>query len=181
MNAGDFGVTTGLVKRILDRWTGTNPASGQAEYEGARNGFITPLPATALNILRSQVYSFAKEIIAEIANNFRVTMVFDQRAGPLPVTSAAFTTYGGTLLILFSGSAWSSAAALLQRMDLKIDGVLRGSTSLFFNQATVHQSFPTRALVVTGVAAGSHTLSLETTGTTDANDAYGATVVELPF
>jgi hypothetical protein len=179
MNAGDFGVTTGLAKRVYDRWTGASPASGQADHEGTRNGFVAPLPAAAQAMLKSQIYSFAKELVAELAANFRASMVLAQVPGPLPVTSVALTTGGGTLLVVFGGSAISAAVGK-QQLDLKIDAVLKGSTSLYFGQAATRLAFPTRALVVTGVAAGSHTLSLESAATTDVNDAFGATVVELP-
>lgn len=103
--------------------------------------------------------------------------------GPLPRTSAAFTTYGGTLRIQYSGSGYSSTPSTLIGMTVKIDGVAFDQTGIFANQSGMHLAFVSKEWVLTGIPAGSHTITLQAmTGTfTDSGDIFNATVTELPY
>ncbi len=114
---------------------------------------------------------------------WKVTQLLNSTPGPLPLGSAAFTTGGGTLLIFASGSG-SAAAVQAIGMNIQVDGVNRGQARLFTDLVVnSHKSFVANPLVVTGVAAGSHNISLvPLAGTvTDANDVFYVTVLELPF
>ena len=109
------------------------------------------------------------------------TQVFNQRQGPLPL-SAPFSSGGGTLVIIFSGSGYSAAAGNIG-LVVQIDGSSVATTRSFTNEVNSHKAFTTQILVQKGVAAGAHTLAISAlvNTTTDANDWFNATVLELPF
>ena len=103
--------------------------------------------------------------------------------------TAAFATFasgGGTLVILASASAWSTAPNVMN-LALQLDGqplvtngtpaVLHGSV----NTASMHIPLISNDFVAQGVGAGNHTLALvaDANTTTDANDRASITVMEL--
>jgi hypothetical protein len=114
---------------------------------------------------------------------WKVTQLFNDHPGPLPLAIDQFSTSGGTLLIFASGSGWGGGETNIG-MDIYIDGVLRGKAGAYANLGGKHMTFSANALVVTGLLASQkHNLDLEPwTGTTsDGNDHYTVTVLELPF
>jgi hypothetical protein len=113
---------------------------------------------------------------------WKVTQLMNQVAGGLPKTSASFSTTGGTLLIFASGSGWRNVAGAIG-MDIQVDGVTKGSATVTASEANSHKAFIPNTIVVTGIAAGSHTVTLSAWGntTTDSNDWYSVVVTELPF
>ena len=127
------------------------------------------------------------------AGNVRVTgkllverlhsLIAINSVGPLPRSSAAFTTYGGTLRIQYSGSGYSSTPNTLIGMTVKIDGVAIDQTGIFANQSGMHMAFVSKEWVLPGIPAGDHTITLEAmSGTfTDSGDIFNATVTELPY
>ena len=111
--------------------------------------------------------------------NSGATVVFDNMAGPLP-QSMAFSSKGGPLLLILSGSAYLGAGAGHIGVTAQLDAKSVGTLSAFTNEANSHKAFPTRALKV-AAAAGAHTLILlpDPTTVTDTNDPFSVTVVEL--
>jgi hypothetical protein len=111
---------------------------------------------------------------------WNVTQVFNNRQGGLPFTSGAFTTGGGTLLIIASGSGWGNGNI---GMSIQLNNSVIGYARSFTNEPGSHKVFNCNALVVRKVAAGSHTITLSAlAGTnTDVNDWFNVTVLELPF
>lgn len=103
--------------------------------------------------------------------------------GPLPLNSATFTTYGGTLRIQYSGSGYSPVANRLIGMTVKLDGTAFDQTGIYANNGGMHLAFVSKEWVLTGIPAGNHTLTLEPmAGTaTDGGDIFNATVTELPY
>lgn len=103
--------------------------------------------------------------------------------GPLPLSSGTFTTYGGTLRIQYSGSGYTSVPSRLIGMTVKLDGTAFDQTGIFANNSGMHLAFVSKEWVLTGIPAGTHTLTLEAmAGTaTDGNDIFSATVTELPY
>lgn len=103
--------------------------------------------------------------------------------GPLPRSSAAFATFGGTLRIQYSGSGYSATPNTLVGMTVKLDGVAFDQTGIFANQSGMHLAFVSKEWVLTGIPAGNHTITLEAmSGTfTDNGDIFNATVTELPY
>lgn len=123
-------------------------------------------------------------IEAAVAMATQATQVFNWKQGPLPV-SGTFTSNGGTLVIIASGSAYASAPVSWIGMNIDIDGVTRGYSSMVANEAGTHKALVSNSLVVTGIAAGTHTLQLSKcvnagfNTVTDAADIFFATVLEL--
>ena len=113
---------------------------------------------------------------------WRATQVMNQRQGPLPISNVPFSSGGGTLVIIFSGSGWSGGAANIG-MTLQLDGGAIGTTRSFTNEKDSHKAFTTNILAQAGVAAGAHYITLVALpGTnTDVNDWFNVTVLELPF
>jgi hypothetical protein len=117
-----------------------------------------------------------------LLEEIKVTQLYANQAGALPLTSAAFTTTGGTLVIFADGSGYSNAANTLIGMDIKVDGVAKGLCQFYTTETLSHKPFVANALVVTGIAAGSHTVTLSVRAATftDGNDYFSVTVFELP-
>lgn len=112
---------------------------------------------------------------------WRVIRVFEAAAGPM-VKSAGFTSNGGMMMIFASGSGWLGTGAGQIGMSVKVDGVVRGFSRGYTNEPGSHKTF-VPVLLVEGIPAGSHTLTLEPIGVTlsDGNDFYNVTIVEMPI
>ena len=112
----------------------------------------------------------------------KMTQVFQGQAGPLPLTGATFTTTGGTLVITASGSGYGVTGTKIG-MNINLDGVLQGVAKITANLTSVHMAFVPTQIVLVGVAAGSHTISLTSISgtTTDINDNFSVTVQEMSY
>jgi hypothetical protein len=101
-------------------------------------------------------------------------------AGALPL-DFTFTTGGGTLLVMVSGSAYSATGGGIGA-TVSLDGTGLGTLFTYTNEAGSHKAFPAQSFVVQR-PAGSHTVSFAAVaGTlTDGNDPFYVTVLELPF
>jgi hypothetical protein len=99
---------------------------------------------------------------------------------------ATFASGGGTLLIHASASAFAAAQNQIA-LTLELDGapvVLNGTTAQLrqlANNANMHVTLSCADFVVSGVAAGPHTLTLAASATTSTNadDRGSLTVIEL--
>jgi hypothetical protein len=101
-------------------------------------------------------------------------------SGPLPI-AGNFVAHGGTVIIIYSGTMWTAFAGLI-RMDLILDGVGVGATSIVPNELNSHKTLPTAILNAGRLLAGTHIVSLDpVAGTGDRNDLYQVTAIELPF
>jgi len=118
-----------------------------------------------------------------------VKQLFNQATGTLPKKSALFTTGGGTLLIIASGSGWTRTPGKIG-MSIAVDGTIKGYANSYSNETYSHKAFTTNPLVVSGIAAGKHTITLAPLfgglapfgGTvTDVNDFFSVTVLEFAF
>lgn len=111
------------------------------------------------------------------------TVLAINTGGPLPLTSSAFSTSGGTLVLSFSGSGFAGAPNTMLGMSVLLDGNFVDQTGLFANNPGMHLAFVSKQWVLTGIAAGSHTVTLTAdSGTaTDYNDIFNVTVTELPY
>jgi hypothetical protein len=100
--------------------------------------------------------------------------------GPLPLKKQ-FTSSGGTLIVFFSGSGRRGSVGLMT-LQLSIDGQQPRTTTCWTNENDSHKTFPSVVEVFSGYGAGTHTLMIEAKDTTtDLNDFFHATVMELPF
>ncbi|WP_437901466.1 hypothetical protein [Sorangium sp. So ce124] len=117
------------------------------------------------------------------SSKWKVTQVLRQRTGALPV-SGTFTSGGGTLILLTSGSAFLTSGTGLITMNIRLDGNQVGSTTMWVNDGYKHRTFAPDWLVLSNIASGDHTIQLTLTGSnalTDVNDFFSVTVLELPF
>jgi len=115
---------------------------------------------------------------------WKVTAVLSNAAGGLPLTGT-FTSSGGTLLILVSGSGYTVTTGLhLIGMSVTLDNsdTPLGNVQTFINQASCHQSFIPATFIVS-VTAGEHAITLTAlnNNTYTDNDFFNVTVMELPF
>jgi hypothetical protein len=113
---------------------------------------------------------------------WRAIQLFNATPGGLPLTSSSFTTGGGTLLIFASGAGYATNFQQIG-MAIAVDSVTKGYAKTFTNETSSHKAFAANALVVSGIAAGSHTITLSAwNGTiTNPDDFFSVTVLELPF
>jgi hypothetical protein len=112
---------------------------------------------------------------------WRATEVMNQRQGPLP-QEATFESGGGTLVIMFSGSAFSDKPCNIGIM-LGLDGMKPPDIAQGWSNVTGHKAFVTNMIVKRNVAAGMHRIELVTGPgvITDPNCWFNVTVLELPF
>lgn len=150
-----------------------------------RVGIGTTVPEASLHVVGDVILGELRLSPQGRMNSsmWRVTQVYNNQTGPLPLRTGVFDSGGGTLLIISSGSGWKAPpGAGWIGMGIQVDGTHYGSHGVFCNEANSHRAFATNPLVVRGIAAGRHTLSLVTTdATTDHNDRYSVTVIEFPF
>jgi hypothetical protein len=104
--------------------------------------------------------------------------------GPLPNTAIQFNKRQSNtdLLVTISGTGYRSTTQGpgIGVLTLLIDGVDKGNTAFYFNNTLVHETFPTAQIVVSGLAAGAHTLQLTGSNvTTDGTDFYRVTALEV--
>lgn len=99
------------------------------------------------------------------------------------VAQSSFQSSGGTLLVSVSASGWTpnSGGGPLQ-IGVQLDGTSQGFLEIFANDSDTHMAMVTNDLVVSGIAAGDHTLTLigEANTHTDLNDRVSATILEFP-
>ena len=141
--------------------------------------FLTKAPGAPANTLQERLRITRDGKLS--SSMWRVTHVMDQRQGPLPV-SAGFSSGGGTLVIIFSGSGWSGGAGNIG-LALQLDGGTITTTRSFTNEASSHKAFTTNMKVQSNVGAGNHTITLVALANTnsDGNDWFNVTVLEMPF
>lgn len=98
------------------------------------------------------------------------------------IVSGSFTSGGGKLLIMSSGSLYGNTTGL-KTLSLQIDGVTVATKQFFINTTGDHKAFATTITVETGIAAGAHTIRWITgdnATNVDFNDRYDLVVYELP-
>ena len=109
------------------------------------------------------------------------TNVMNQVPGPLPVFASFVKHRADTILVAtFSGSGYSDLQFPAPSViELDIDDVGVGSSQLFINNAGEHLAYPTQEVVVKGISAGTHTVSLIGIALDDANDRFSVTIQEV--
>ena len=110
---------------------------------------------------------------------WNVQPVLGNAAGALPV-SGSFTTHGGTVWMTVTGSGYAATAGTIIGANISVDGVTRSTMKIFANVATTHIAFIPVTFMITGLTAGSHTVSIAAlSGTT--TDFYNVDLIEFPF
>ena len=165
-----------------DNWLGMADNVDTAKNKWLHIGGITDNadntgPKRRIGLFADQILLTGKVI----SSMWKVTVVMNQVQGPLP-KNATFGSGGGVLLFIFSGSGWGASGWNIG-MNLILDGALIGSTRCYINEANSHRAFTTGFVLQPNIAGGNHTVRLEAVGgtSTDSNDWFSVTVLELPF
>ncbi len=123
----------------------------------------------------------------DVVGSMRSTMwdvfqLYSSQPGPLTL-SKQFSTSGGTLVIFASGSGFIGGGGGHIGMEIRVDNVNKATVRVFTNEGSSHKAFVSNPIVVAGIAAGTHTLSLVALAgvATDANDFFSVTVFEMPW
>jgi hypothetical protein len=130
------------------------------------------------NVARLTVQANTGKLLSPM---WRATNVMNQVQGPLP-RSANFTSGGGTLVIIFSGSGFAPTATNIGMM-LQLDGSTVAPTRSFTNEPGSHKAFTTNVVVLPNIPGANHLINLIAlpNTSTDGNDWFNVTVLELPF
>lgn len=121
-----------------------------------------------------------------IVPRWTVSQVCNNAAWPAGIAQTVncsnVTTNGGTLLVTFNASGFRTTGGIISAV-VQIAGVTRGTVKVLTNEASSHKSMISNQIVVTGLAAGNHTVTVIADGNTntDSNDFANVTIQELPF
>jgi hypothetical protein len=105
----------------------------------------------------------------------RVTTVANNSPNPV---SAQYTSTGGTLLVQFAGSAWSSNGGEMISASLLMDNAQIATASVYANPSGTHMALVPVAVLLNGVNAGTHTFTVSSKNQMDGNDLFTITVYE---
>lgn len=113
--------------------------------------------------------------------NWKVTNALPYTRGNLPWNGSFSCSAGSTILLHATATAYRGAAGLMQ-INVLVDGVVRDAMYGYTNEASSHKTLNPVTLVLTGLAAGNHTVQLAIasgSATTDQNDFAQVIVHEL--
>ena len=119
-----------------------------------------------------------KSFASRVGNALPVTSVLANTS----TFSTTFSSSGGILLVFWSATGWVSSN-VTSSIQLIIDGVQKATATIGAATTVMsHKSYPAQFTIVTGLAAGSHTISVSNLSNTniDANDRCSITIIELP-
>jgi hypothetical protein len=147
----------------------------------------TTISSAAVNANFTNLADRVTALEAALART-KPTVVIDAAPGVSQPTTiiktGTFTSMGGTVILTVSGSGYVGAnpPSLLMDLSVQLDGNVIGHLKEYTNETGSHKAFPTRSFVLAGLAAGSHTVGLLQTApmTSDGNDFFTVTVIELP-
>jgi hypothetical protein len=174
-------------KAISAGWAG-NIALDQDN--GAMSFYVNRARAGAADAALSPQASLQIRADGKLSHGmWRVTQVMEQEKGPLPTKSANFSSGGGTLIIIFSGSGFrqkldKNDTGLLIGLQLKLNDKVISTTNLYANDGNVHMVLPTNIHVEDKIAAGDYKVKIDKLNSdtkTDSNDYFNVTVLEMPF
>lgn len=113
---------------------------------------------------------------------WKVTQLLNNKEGSLSI-EAKFSSQGGTILVLASGTGIGKAVGLIG-VQIQIDGSNRGTVQADAPTANTRYCLIGNAIVVQGLGAGEHTLTLvalNSNTTTNNRDYFNVTLLEFPF
>jgi hypothetical protein len=119
--------------------------------------------------------------VAVASTSAKISTVISNRPGPLPL-SGTFTSQGGALLILVSGSGKRRSNVLpgIIGMDVRLDDKEIGKCQAFGDAEGKRGTFVPVFITVSGVSPGRHDVVLHpfSRTETDDNDFFNVTIVE---
>ncbi|HTL90173.1 MAG TPA: hypothetical protein VL134_12295, partial [Leptolyngbya sp.] len=94
----------------------------------------------------------------------------------------SFSSGGGTLLILVSGSGFRDSSGQIG-MNIYLDRNVVATASVWTNEPGSHKAFVCNPVVLKGIAQGNHLLYVKSWPSTftDQNDLFSLTILEFPF
>jgi hypothetical protein len=190
---GAVGITGNNMLQFGAGLAGQDPNAGKIGYEAFTTNSLDIVGAGTNNTTRKIKFwaeggaNFNGKISSPMWRATNVIGSFaDPLGGPLNL-SGSFTSGGGTLIIFSSGSGWSSDTnGIWIGMNVNLDGQFVDGIFVLANgtSSNSHVPFGSGATVVSGIAAGTHTIQLTTYTTntkTDGYDWFRVSVLELPF
>ncbi len=108
------------------------------------------------------------------------TTLMNDVPGPIPLEATFVKQRADTILVAtFSGSGYWNLSPGTGLLVLDIDDNDVGVSRMYFNNSGEHLAYPAQQVVVRGIGAGRHTISLIGLGLFDSNDYFTVTVQEL--
>ena len=146
---------------------------------GIQGGPDTPPGLAGVN--RVLVKGMYMSVLSALMQGWKLTQVITQVVG-LPGPTG-FTTSGGTVLFMMSGSGWTSSAGTTIGVSVFIDGNPIGTLQCFSNPINTHLAFIPTYVVLSNLSAGSHTISFTkfTDTNVDSADQFNVTTLEIPI
>ena len=109
-------------------------------------------------------------------------VTFLPAVGPLPKTFSLIKKRADTdLIVTWSGSGFKTSANSAGAINVAVNGVPVGGSSLYFNQANVHATLPTGSVLLPAGATGLQVIQLMAGGSlfTDGGDQFWVTATEV--
>jgi hypothetical protein len=128
--------------------------------------------------------SLSDRVTALEAPKTTLTIAMDNQSGPLDSgVTKTFSTTGGMISLLVSGTAWINGGGGIIDVAVQLDGLVIGHLKGFTNEGNSHRAFATRMFQpAVAPAAGNHVVSLvygAGSGTTsDVDDFFSVAVIE---
>ena len=169
----------GSWKAISPGWGGNIDVN---QSDGTMNFYVNAASASAADtVLAPQPRLTIRPDGKLYSSMWRATQVMNQVQGALP-KSADFSSGGGTLVIIYSGTGRREGIGNVG-MNLLLDNTVVSTTRSWTNELQSHKAFTTNIHVTANVAAGNHTIALAVLPDTitDVNDWFNVTVLEMPF
>ena len=151
----------GPMLRITNNDAAANDTALDLKVQSGEAPMTVNSPTKVTNLNSDQLDGKDQRAFADV-NELGGQLVVNN-SGPLPV-DGTFTSDGGTLIILASGSGYRGGAEESSGrigMDVKVDGRLQGIADGFGEGFNVHETFVDEYIVLEGVPAGTYTLRLE--------------------
>ncbi len=171
--------------RLFTIGNGDNNGSRSNALTVLKSGFMginTSVPTEALevngNVKVSGDLTLGGDIIS---NKFTVTQVWNNAPGIPP--SVQFTSHGGTLIFMLSGTGYTTTGARLIGAEVLVNGTSgHASAQIYANDNVTHKTFSSNNNV-DYLAPGTYTLTYDNFNNTDIdlNDYVSLTIIELPF
>lgn len=99
--------------------------------------------------------------------------------GPLPITATVEVASDGPVALVFSGSAWASSAEQMIGVELLMDGIKVGVSTIFANYASSHMALVSMMIPIT-TTIGPHKfqiIALNGNTVSDYNDNYSLSLL----
>ncbi len=196
------GDVNGAAVQIQNTDTGTDDAALNLSVQKGETPLRVNSSARVPNLNADKLDSLDSSAFAT-RSQFGATQVIRDK-GPLPL-SGTFTSHGGTLVVTATGSGFRSSANAKFQGNIGMWVNVLGSSGngsghrmgVHANQQNSHQAFVSEPWVIDDLPAGTYTVELEAAyeevrcnngletdetycTTTDQNDPFYVTVVELP-